>query len=1022
LGQSGRSPPLAVFLGATLLFLVGIFLSLTVFTGQDSFAQTDTAVKIPDWVKGVANFWSTGQITDQEFVDALEFLIKEKVIHSSSITVLDQAPEDSRESTPVTVPSWIKEDAGSWYEGAIGDSEFAERIEFMIEQEIIRSPKIKMSDEDILDDLTSEDYNQLIQISNKILQDLDETTFKQLTADERIAQVSDPTIDSDGDGIPDEMEIRGWFGFKTDPNKADTDEDGLTDLREFWWNTNPTNADTDGDFRMDGPSIDSEDISERRFPYASSVEELNELGLDDDGDGIPDAAEEFDVGTDPQKPSTDGDRYDDGLEFFGISTKHQLLPQGVPPDPFVPAAPDIVIRVNPDVKFLLGTTITHSDLSEEIIAHEMSHSKEKNQSLWYSVTARLTFGVEGCSNPTNCKGAYFNEEIELEAGVREDFTFSSKQEERQLFVDTVVEKKDTVWGETTTLRMSFIIENVGNDFLKDCLTDIMFNIYLGNDKTSTIPTVSLIKEGDYEIDAFCNLEPGATRQITIIDIPMNLENTKRFLAGEGVRVEVANLSFGEDQRYLSNAQKSTLQIVLDDGDKVEKQFLYLPNVMNFKEVLQHANISHDLTSEGQPISIGEMEFEREKLPFKSISVYYSPPTNPDKEPQLTTIDKLEFENGGLLVIKQGFDSDCDYLSDEDELRIGTDPKNPDTDGDLLWDGLSYPDDIFPDECFPNDSFDSFPDEGIIGELDSKCPKDPNRTTNPLMVDTDLDGFNDYEEVVLGIPDEEADPCEKVKIETGWSDWGRWFEGEVPNIGLISDIAVGKIPDGRLEVFATGTDNALWHTWQTTPNGPWEDWGELNAWLTNIEVGQNLDGRLEVFGLHPNDRNLYHLYNQDSGGWSNSSPLEEGHSWNGIAVGRNLDGRLDVFTIGDNRKLYHIWQKDPNSDEWSNFDDEGGDIKKNTDIEVGKNADGRLEVFIIHEDNELRHIWQEEANKDWKKGWDNLKGSSLTDIAVGKNSDRRLQVFAIDTVGILKHCVQARGSEMLPRTCLRTLSI
>jgi len=34
--------------------------------------------------------------------------------------------------------------------------------------------------------------------------------------------------------------------------------------------------------------------------------------------------------------------------------------------------------------------------------------------------------------------------------------------------------------------------------------------------------------------------------------------------------------------------------------------------------------------------------------------------------------------------------------------------------------------------------------------------------------------------------------------------------------LVSDIAVGRNADGRLEVFVVGTDSALWHDWQTAP--------------------------------------------------------------------------------------------------------------------------------------------------------------------------------------------------------------
>jgi len=47
-----------------------------------SFAQTDS---IPSWVKGVAEFWSNNQVSDAEFINAMEFLIDTGIIEISKI-------------------------------------------------------------------------------------------------------------------------------------------------------------------------------------------------------------------------------------------------------------------------------------------------------------------------------------------------------------------------------------------------------------------------------------------------------------------------------------------------------------------------------------------------------------------------------------------------------------------------------------------------------------------------------------------------------------------------------------------------------------------------------------------------------------------------------------------------------------------------------------------------------------------------------------------------------------------------
>lgn len=59
-------------------------------------------------------------------------------------------------------------------------------------------------------------------------------------------------LDKDGDGLIDYDEK---YVYHTDPNKADTDGDGLTDKKEFELGTDPMNPDTDGDNLSDGTEV-----------------------------------------------------------------------------------------------------------------------------------------------------------------------------------------------------------------------------------------------------------------------------------------------------------------------------------------------------------------------------------------------------------------------------------------------------------------------------------------------------------------------------------------------------------------------------------------------------------------------------------------------------------------------------------------------------------------------------------------------------------------------------------------------
>ena len=65
--------------------------------------------------------------------------------------------------------------------------------------------------------------------------------------------VDPEAVDSDGDMIPDDIELY-WIG--TNPNDADTDDDGLIDY-EIAFGLDPLNPDTDGDGFSDGEEVEN---------------------------------------------------------------------------------------------------------------------------------------------------------------------------------------------------------------------------------------------------------------------------------------------------------------------------------------------------------------------------------------------------------------------------------------------------------------------------------------------------------------------------------------------------------------------------------------------------------------------------------------------------------------------------------------------------------------------------------------------------------------------------------------------
>ena len=86
---------------------------------------------IPDWIRNNAGWWSTGQITDEEFVSSIQYMIDNKIIIIPNLSNSDTVSGDS-------IPDWIRNNASWWSVGQITDDEFVTAIKFLVEQGIIQ--------------------------------------------------------------------------------------------------------------------------------------------------------------------------------------------------------------------------------------------------------------------------------------------------------------------------------------------------------------------------------------------------------------------------------------------------------------------------------------------------------------------------------------------------------------------------------------------------------------------------------------------------------------------------------------------------------------------------------------------------------------------------------------------------------------------------------------------------------------------------------------------------------------------
>ena len=84
---------------------------------------------VPDWVKNNARWWSSDDISTDEFVGGIEHLIETGVI---------SIEPSERSSTEPEIPDWIKNTAKWWADDQIPEDEFLKSIQYLVKKGIIR--------------------------------------------------------------------------------------------------------------------------------------------------------------------------------------------------------------------------------------------------------------------------------------------------------------------------------------------------------------------------------------------------------------------------------------------------------------------------------------------------------------------------------------------------------------------------------------------------------------------------------------------------------------------------------------------------------------------------------------------------------------------------------------------------------------------------------------------------------------------------------------------------------------------
>ncbi|QDV89189.1 IPT/TIG domain protein [Phycisphaerae bacterium RAS2] len=309
--------------------------------------------------------------------------------------------------------------------------------------------------------------------------------------------------DTDGDGLSDNEEQRGWVVFvrltngqvvsrdvTSDPTRADTDNDGLTDGEEKAIGIDPRSKDTDGDQVQDEP--------EWNDWYSDPTDQ------DSDQDGLSDSLDLY-FKTSPILADTDGDQISDSDEITASNRNPRISDL---PKPRISIGN---IALNLDVRFsytdAMGNsqTVTESQGSTLTKGNEttLSTSDEDSTKASIEISNELEVSVD------IPKGGGFKNTFGLKAGFEQGHTTTVSEESKQSSEQAFEQSLST--SATVDVSRSVTREVVDASVLVDV----------------TIQNVSTIA---FTID---NLEVTALQQ--------NPQNRKQFLPVASLRPQNPNL-------------------------------------------------------------------------------------------------------------------------------------------------------------------------------------------------------------------------------------------------------------------------------------------------------------------------------------------------------------------------------------------------------------------------------------------------------------------------------------------------
>lgn len=586
---------------------------------------------------------------------------------------------------------------------------------------------------------TSDGYSKMFNFDEEINSDI---TIYAKWFDEN------DTTDTDGDGLTDGIENT----FGTDINKVDTDEDGLSDYQELnLFGYNPTYSDTDKNGVIDS----NEDFDEDGLTNIDEIQNgLDPTSKDSDSDLISDSDEINIYKTNPLNSDTDGDGVIDGLEIECGTDPNNAETQ------FESEATTGDINDLTPVS-VSAKVITNADGAGTISIEEVNSTDNPliSESIAGYLGSAYDFSTEGVIKSAEIT---FNYDTEL-GNIGDDFQpriyYINEEtgEFEELPNQTVINGKVTA---TTTHFSTYILLNkVEFDKVWDSDIKTPGN---GNESLQTTLDIAFVIDSSGSMD--WNDSNGLRKQLTkdfiskmrdddraaIIDFDRSTYVYTEFTSDKEILNKSVNKIDSNGGTIIYNGIRAALNefdkiSTSDDSDKLKIMFVLtdgLDDVSGYTRDMYTDISSEALSKNIQIYTIGlgsGVDSDLLKLVAEtSNGKYYFATTATD------------LSEGFDLVIEETID----YITDSNNDGISDYYTKLINEGKLLPSNGSL--DLVDATDMYGEENDDWDNDGLKnGEEIEVCNSGSKiylkMNSNPLLKDTDGDGFSDYEENSNGTP-------------------------------------------------------------------------------------------------------------------------------------------------------------------------------------------------------------------------------------------------------------------------------